>query len=67
MVQVIIVVILAIVAGAVVVEIVAQPDPRSRFVFALLDKLVSDESKLDVPEMSTAAAAAANHCSSHAA
>ena len=67
MVQAVIVVILAIVAGAVVVEVVAQSDSRSRFVFALLDKLVSDESLLDVPEMSTAAAAGANHCSSQAA
>jgi hypothetical protein len=65
MVLAIIVVIVAIIAGVCVVEVVAETDPRSKFVFALLDRLVSDESLLDVPEMS--ASAAAKRYSSHAA
>jgi FlaG/FlaF family flagellin (archaellin) len=57
--------IVAIVAGVFLVEAAGEADQWSKFAFALLDRLVSDESLLEVPEMSTSAAT--QRYSSHAA
>jgi hypothetical protein len=43
--------VVAVVVGCVLIELLAQKDPRSEFIFALLDRLVSDESPLFVPDV----------------
>ena len=51
MVVIAVVAVVAVVVGCVLIELLAQKDPRSEFIFALLDRLVSDESPLLVPDV----------------
>ena len=56
-----IVAVTALVAACVVIELVAHKGPRSQFLFALLDYMVSDESPLEVPPLPMNADKALRH------
>lgn len=49
MVSAVIIAVVALVGGIVALELFTGTDPHSKFFFALLDRLVSDES--DIPDL----------------
>jgi len=46
-----IVAVVSLVAGCLIIELLASKGPRSQFLFALIDHMVSDESPLEVPPL----------------
>jgi hypothetical protein len=56
-----IVAVTALVVSCLIVELTARKGPRSQFLFALLDYMVSDESPLEVPPLPINADKALRH------